>query len=71
MTVSTTNTHFSHSDRHGLWGGIVEFFAGLRTGFRAYETFSRLDAMTDAQLAARGLSRQDVARKAMDEILKD
>ena len=38
---------------------------GLSYGFNAYQAYTALDAKSDAQLAAIGLNRSDVARAAM------
>lgn len=38
---------------------------GLAMGWRGYEAFSRLDALTDGELAARGLRRADLPRLAL------
>ncbi|MBD3677917.1 MAG: hypothetical protein HUJ27_05870 [Rhodobacteraceae bacterium] len=40
---------------------------GLVSGYRAYAIFTELNAKSDAELAALGLKRQDVARVAMNE----
>lgn len=39
---------------------------GFAMGWRGYMTFSRLNAMTDAELAAQGLSRADLPRLALE-----
>lgn len=43
---------------------------GFAMGWRGYRVFSRLNAMTDAELAARGLSRADLPRLALDAMKK-
>ncbi len=43
---------------------------GLVMGWRGYQAFSRLNAMTDAELAAKGLSRADLPRMALDAMKK-
>ena len=39
---------------------------GLTAGWRAYRAYTRLDAQSDADLAARGLTRADLPRRAFD-----
>lgn len=41
---------------------------GFAMGWRGYRAFSRLNAMTDAELALRGLSRADLPRLALEEM---
>lgn len=38
---------------------------GFAMGWRGYQTFSRLNALTDDELAAQGLSRADLPRLAL------
>lgn len=38
---------------------------GFAMGWRGFETFSRLNALTDSELAAQGLSRADLPRLAL------
>lgn len=42
---------------------------GFAMGWRGYHAFSRLNALTDGELAARGLSRGDLPRLAL-EVMK-
>lgn len=37
---------------------------GLFAGWKAYRAFSALSALSDAELAAKGLGRADIAREA-------
>ena len=43
---------------------LAELFAGLQQGLRFHREFERLNALTDAQLSDRGLTRQDIVRHA-------
>lgn len=43
--------------RRDPWGFVM--------GWRGYQAFSSLNALTDAELAARGLSRADLPRLAL------
>ena len=43
---------------------------GFAMGWRGYQAFSRLNAMTDAELAAKGLVRADLPRLALDAMKK-
>lgn len=38
---------------------------GLRMGWAGYRAFSRLDALSDSELAARGLTRAEIPRLAL------
>ncbi|MEM1277109.1 MAG: hypothetical protein AAGH74_11335 [Pseudomonadota bacterium] len=42
---------------------ILGAFAALPNAFAATEDYRRLEAMTDAQLAKRGLTRAEIARE--------
>ncbi|MEM9044684.1 MAG: hypothetical protein AAGC81_08300 [Pseudomonadota bacterium] len=42
---------------------IIGAFAALPNAFAATEDYRRLEEMTDAQLAAKGLKRADIARE--------
>ena len=44
-----------------------EFFADLARARRAHDTYMRLDALSDAALAARGLRRADLIREAFKD----
>ncbi len=43
------------------------FFADLARAKRARDTYMRLDAMSDASLAAHGLHRGELVARALDE----
>lgn len=43
-------------------------FLGLLSGYRAYQVYTRLSAMSDAELADLGVRRQDLARVAMEAV---
>lgn len=38
---------------------------GLRMGWRGFEAFSRLNALSDAELSARGLTRTELPQVAL------
>lgn len=38
---------------------------GLRMGWRGFETFGRLNALSEAELSARGLTRGELPRLAL------
>ena len=44
---------------------------GLVAGYRAYTVWRDLSALSDADLAARGLNRGDIPRLALAEITRD
>ena len=44
---------------------------GLVAGWRAYMVWRDLSALSDAQLAARGLTRRDIPAQARAEIFRD
>ncbi|WP_207461037.1 hypothetical protein [Azospirillum sp. SYSU D00513] len=60
----------SHLDTDGTSSGILkaisEFVSAWVEASAAYATYSALSTKSNAQLAARGLRRQDIARSAMD-----
>ena len=43
-------------------------FQGMTSGYQAYRVYTDLDAMTDAQLEAKGISRADLPGLAMKTI---
>jgi uncharacterized protein YjiS (DUF1127 family) len=43
---------------------------GIASGFRAYRVYTALDDKSDSELAALGLTRQDIARVAADSITR-
>ena len=44
---------------------LSKTWLGLRDGVRAARSYQRLNAMSDADLARRGISREEVLRAAM------
>ena len=44
---------------------LSKTWLGLRDGVRAARTYQRLKAMSDAELARRGISREEILRIAM------
>ena len=48
-----------------LRGTLSKSWQGLRDGVRAARTYQRLNAMSDAELARRGISREEILRVAM------
>jgi uncharacterized protein YjiS (DUF1127 family) len=69
MTVFTTNTAHGASGPHGLIDAAKNAFAGLAEGYRAYLTYTRLEAKSDRSLADMGMTRSDIARVAASGIL--
>lgn len=70
MTFFTTNP--AASDGTALQGAArvaADLFHGLAAGYGAYLSYSKLDRMSDRQLAERGLTRADVPRAAASGIL--
>ncbi|WP_207462912.1 hypothetical protein [Azospirillum sp. SYSU D00513] len=62
-----TSSHLD-ADRSssGILKTISEFVSAWVEASAAYATYSALSTKSNAQLAARGLHRQDIARSAMD-----
>jgi hypothetical protein len=58
---------FSLSDIFNI-GGVVAFWNGLMSGYKAYQLYTDLDGQSDAQLKANGVSRVDLPRIAMQKI---
>ncbi len=59
MTVFTTNTAHGASSHHGLIDAARRCSLQVSAqGYRAYLTYTRLDAMSDRELAERGLTRR-------------
>ena len=44
---------------------LSKTWQGLRDGVRAWRSYQRLNAMSDAELARRGISREEILRVAM------
>jgi uncharacterized protein YjiS (DUF1127 family) len=44
---------------------LIKTWQGVQDGLRAARAYERLSPMSDAELARRGLSREDVLRAAM------
>lgn len=71
MTVYSTNTTGANRGFDG--SRLAKFWAdpfGLRTGLRAYRTYTELNALSDRELADMNLSRADLPRVAMDAAFK-
>ena len=62
-----TSSHLD-TDRapSGLLKTISEFVSAWMEASAAYATYSALSTKSNAQLAARGLRREDLARSALD-----
>lgn len=63
-------------ERGSIRATIAAFFARLGEGSKAYmaaqaraEEYERLNAMSDAQLAAQGLTREGIARHVFRDML--
>ena len=48
--------------------GAAAFLDAIRTAARQHHHFEQLSRMSDAELARRGLARQDIARHVFDRI---
>ena len=63
-------TTASHIDTERASSGIVQaisaFVSAWMESSAAYAAYSALSTKSDAQLASRGLRREDIARSAMD-----
>lgn len=51
--------------RSGLFGWVANVFAGVRDGLRLARHYQELSALSDAELARKGLARKDIVRAAM------
>ncbi len=70
MTVFSTNSATSvGSSLQGAARVAADLFHGLAAGYGAYLAYTRLDRMSDRQLAEMGLTRSDVPRAAASGIL--
>ncbi|MBY8975394.1 hypothetical protein KHP62_06230 [Rhodobacteraceae bacterium NNCM2] len=58
-----TLTQHSSSQLGAIVSGIVSAFSAIPSAFAATEDYRRLEGMTDAQLAEKGLKRSDLARE--------
>ena len=77
-TFTTTNTTAPHAprDNRTLRGQLDAFFAGLGMGFNAYlqrrariGEIQRLNAMSDAQLAEMGITRDRIPHYVFRDLL--
>lgn len=71
MTDFTANNTWIGRQSLASFGATIRrvsgLFSGLTAGYRTYEAYTKLDNMSDAQLAARGLTRRDLPRAAAAE----
>lgn len=73
QTYDFTNT--ARTERKRLRAMLDTFFAGLGQGFNAYlhsrsrmDQIERLNALSDQELAERGLAREDIPRHVFRDI---
>jgi len=68
MTASSmTSSHgLSLSALASPFKSIAKFFEAVRRAQAATQDFERLNSMTDASLAQRGLHRADISRAVME-----
>lgn len=71
MTITYNDGHIPHRPRFGLFGAIGGFFSLLSHGIAAAKTFETLNQMSDAQLAQRGLTRENIAHVALEVLLDE
>lgn len=64
-TLARRNSPFSgilHALRRGF-GAIFSFLIAIAEASERYRAFERLNSMSDAELAARGIKREDIVRR--------
>lgn len=65
MSVQTIDTHPRGGVSFGWLKGIAAFFQAILDARQAQSRFERLWYLSDAELAARGLKREDIANEVM------
>jgi hypothetical protein len=74
MFASAANKPVAHHVFHAI-EGVVQFFATLGATFagaqEARRVYERLSHLSDSQLAARGLTREDVTRLTLQAFSAD
>mgnify|MGYP001810102931 CR=1 FL=1 len=63
---TTTLTHTSSDFFSRLVEGVTSFFEAIGEGRRIAQRYEALARLSDAALAKRGLTRQDIARAAVN-----
>ena len=73
MAANTTNVPHSH---HGLRDTLRDVFAAIRVAFRVnaerhqrFAMINRLQAMSDAELSARGLTRDRIMHHVFRDLI--
>lgn len=69
----STHTIYGRPTAHsgaGVFSSLKNAVKGLADGWRGYTAFTALNDLDDAALAARGLTRADLPRVALDEMLR-
>ena len=66
MAYITTSHIDSERSSSGILQAISEFVSAWMEASAAYAAYSALSTKSNAQLAARGLRREDIARSALD-----
>lgn len=70
MAATDINT-LSHADteRRGIFGRALDFLVRIAECNHRVRRVQALSAMSDAQLAARGLKREDITRHVFQDML--
>lgn len=74
MSIATKSTHeipSAFAVAKDLIAGVSGFFSSLARANSAAHAFDRLNHLSDAQLAARGLSRETLGKYISDTYLAD
>lgn len=69
MSVASTNETFTHSLGHritGLFTSIGHFFVALAEVSPQMKKLEQLASMTDEELAAKGMRREDIVKYVFD-----
>ncbi|MDF2620887.1 MAG: hypothetical protein K0S00_3546 [Xanthobacteraceae bacterium] len=65
MNTATLTRHSSPDFFSRFAAGVVAFFEAVSEGHRIARRYESLSRLSDAALAKRGLTRQDIARVAV------
>lgn len=70
--MTTTDIHSipqERSERRGVFARILDVLVMMAESNPRLRRLERLQAMSDAQLAERGLRREDIARHVFNDVL--
>ncbi len=67
-THSTSNTHTAEAHT-GIFDRIINFLVSIAESNGRMRAVERLNAMSDQELAARGLKREDIVRHVFRDML--